>query len=93
MVARKKTQPATTTTKNETPDYIVRLREEIREVNDRLHKISEFETTKTFKKLSAYQKDLLVAQSGAMLAYRNILNIRCYIETKHWEAAMQGAAK
>ena len=59
MFAKKKTQPTTTTTKNETPDYIVRLREEIREVNDRLHKISEFETTKTFKKLSAYQKDLL----------------------------------
>lgn len=31
MFAKKKTQPTTTTTKNETPDYIVRLREEIRE--------------------------------------------------------------
>ena len=92
MFGKKKTQP-TTTTKNETPDYIVRLREEIREVNDRLQKLAAFETTKTFKKLSAYQKDLLVAQYGAMLAYRNVLNIRCSFETKLWEAAMQGAAK
>ena len=89
MFGKKKNQKKNETA-NETPGYIARMREELREVNDRLQKLAEFETTEIFKKLSPYQKDLLVAQYGAMLAYRNVLNIRCSFETQLWKAAIAG---
>ena len=91
MFGKKKTQPTTTTTKNETPGYIVRMREEIREVNDRLQKLAAFETTETLRKLNNYQKDLLVAQYGAMLAYRNVLNIRISYEESAFKAKSASA--
>ena len=69
------------------PEYIIRLQDEIAQLCDRLDKLAKFETTEQFKKLNNYQKDLLVAQYGAMLAYRNVLNIRISYEETAFKAA------
>ena len=69
------------------PEYITRLQDEIAQLCDRLDKLAKFETTEQFKKLNSYQKDLLVAQYGAMLAYRNVLNIRISYEETAFKAA------
>lgn len=68
------------------PEYITRLHEELAQLCDRLDKLAEFETSDQFKQLNNYQKDLLVAQYGAMLAYRNVLNIRTRYEEQAFKA-------
>lgn len=72
--------------KDKKPEYITRLQEELAQLCDRLDKLAKFETTDQFRKLNSYQKDLLVAQYGAMLAYRNVLNIRASYEEQAFKA-------
>jgi hypothetical protein len=73
------------------PEHITRLHEELAQLCDRLDKLTKFEMTDQFKTLNNYQKDLLVAQYGAMLAYRNVLNIRTSYEEQVFKAKAAAA--
>lgn len=88
MFGKKKNQDK----KLKEPEYLVRMRAELNDLCMKLDKLAAFEESDDFKKLNAYQRDLMVAQYGAMLAYRNVLNIRISYEQKTFVAKVANAA-
>ncbi len=60
-------------------DIASELEIEKEELLSKAYKLQDFTNTEQFKELSVINKDLLVAQLGAMRTYKHILNARITI--------------
>ena len=57
-------------------DIVAELEIEKQELLDKSYKLQDFTNTEKFKDLSLINKDLLIAQLGAMRTYKHILTAR-----------------
>ena len=60
-------------------DIVAELEIEKQELLDKSYKLQDFTNTDQFKDLSLINRDLLVAQLGAMRTYKHILTARITI--------------
>ena len=64
------------TKKVKEPEYVKRMLAELKDLTEKIEKLEAFVQKDDFKKLNAYQRDLMIGQHGAMIAYRNLLHLR-----------------
>lgn len=62
------------------PDYVKRMEEELKELEERITKLSKFIESDTFKYTHYKKQDLLTEQLGVMIHYQRLLQKRLQIE-------------
>lgn len=70
------------------PEFIVRIQAELKELTERIDKLSKFIETPTFKYYVRYEKqDLMEEQLGVMIRYQDLLERRLKIELDEYNEA------
>ena len=73
------------------PEFILRMKQEYKELTERIQKLEKFIGSDTFKYyVSSEKQELLLEQSGVMTHYQRILADRLELEIKEYEEAENG---
>lgn len=68
------------------PDYVKRMEEELKELEERIVKLSKFIESDTFKYIRYEKQDLLTEQIGVMIHYQRLLQKRLQLEYEEFNA-------
>lgn len=68
------------------PDYVKRMEEELKELEERIVKLSKFINSDTFKYIRYETQDLLTEQIGVMIHYQCLLQKRLQLEYEEFNA-------
>lgn len=68
------------------PDYVKRMEAELKELEERIVKLSKFIESDTFKYIRSETQDLLTEQIGVMIHYQRLLQKRLQLEYEEFNA-------
>lgn len=67
-------------------DYVKRMESELKELEERIVKLSKFIDSDTFKHIRYETQDLLTEQIGVMIHYQRLLQKRLQLEYEEFNA-------